>query len=98
MTRVPHDPPAGVVRQLRFLFLRQLAALHGMKAPDRSIGRDWTVPRLAQLLVSLPDGLTELYFHPGDPLFAADLPVLTDDRVKIASRGLSIQNGLSGVH
>jgi len=94
MTRVPHDPPVDPVRQLRFWGLRRLATTHGMQTPDRSIGRDWTVPGLVNLLNALPDGTTELYFHPGDPLFPADLPVLTDPGVKAAVSHVRLNHGL----
>ena len=84
MTRVPHDPPVDPLRHTRFLLLRQMAATCGLRTPQRSIGRDWTVETLLQILADLPNGTTELYFHPGDPLFTADLAVLTDDRVRYA--------------
>lgn len=94
MTRVPHDPPVDPARQLRCWGLRWLAAMHGMHFPDRSIGRDWTVPGLVDLLNAVPDGATEFYFHPGDPLFAADLAVLTDPSVKAAASRLLLNHGL----
>jgi chitin disaccharide deacetylase len=95
VTRVPHDPPVDPARQLRFWALRWLATHYGLQAPDRSIGRDWTAATLATLVPLLPTtGVTELYFHPGDPLFAGDLAVLTDDQVKAAVRDCELLHGL----
>jgi hypothetical protein len=48
--------------------LRRQAARHGLAAPDRVIGLAWsgafTRERLEGILERLPEGSTELYFHP----------------------------------
>lgn len=87
-TRIPwpsEQAPNDPMRYLRAVLLRWLGAIHGVQAPDRSIGRSWTNLQLANLLMTLPRGRTELYFHPVDApqhQFAADLPILLDDSVK----------------
>jgi hypothetical protein len=94
--RIPYDPPIGRPRRLadplrygRVLVLRRLAASHEVTWLDRVIGRDWTDPvDLAALIIALPPGNTELFFHPvvceSDHPFRADLPALLDDRVRRA--------------
>ena len=89
-TRIPWDPPTDLARYLRAAMLRQLGTIHKLVAPDRSIGRNWSIPMLTDLLSRLPAGTTELYFHPGHHLFQADLPVLLDESVKIASTRLTL--------
>lgn len=83
-TRIPYDPPIDAVRYLRTVGLWQLAKFYGLAVPDRSIGRDWNVPHLVEVLAALPAGTSELYFHPGNRLYQDDLPILLDNAVKAA--------------
>ncbi len=96
--RIPHEP--GTARALTplILWLRRLAARHGLRAPDRVIGLAWTgaftAERLAEALARLPSGVTELYFHPamagGFPgaapgyRYPQELAALTDPRIRAA--------------
>jgi predicted glycoside hydrolase/deacetylase ChbG (UPF0249 family) len=96
-TRIPFDPPMDPLRRARAIFLRRLARLNGLSAPDRSIGRDWTAQSLINLLRELPDGRTELYFHPINlqcSRFSSDLPTLLDQHVRSASNELTVILGL----
>jgi len=96
-TRIPWDPPADPLRQMRFVVLRQMAQSFGLVTPDRSIGRDWDVQGLIDLLSALPAGTTEIYFHPTTTpghIFAADLPVLLDDGARKALTDLTVCTGL----
>jgi hypothetical protein len=98
--RIPWEPPAlvpGAGRALwpLTLWLRRLAAWHGLRAPDRVVGLAWsgafTAERLAAVLPRLPPGTTEVYLHPatggGFPgaapgyRYAEELAALTDPRV-----------------
>lgn len=97
-TRIPWDPPTDLARTLRAIVLRRLAASYGINAPDRSISRLWTGPKLANYLKVIPTGLTELYFHPvdsSDHMYANDLPLLLDTNVKASLAGLMV-SGLQG--
>jgi len=99
--RIPWEPPSlvpGAGRALwpLTLFLRRLAARHGLRAPDRVVGLRWsgafTADRLAAVLLRLPPGTTEIYLHPategGFPgaapgyRYAEELAALTDPRVR----------------
>ena len=96
-TRIPWDPPADPLRHTRMIVLRQMAHFYRLTAPDRSIGRDWSVDGLTALLAVLPLGTTEIYFHPvtaQDHMFAADLPTLLDTRVRTALAQLTVCPGL----
>ena len=66
--RIPYEPGVGRALAPLILWLRRLAARHGLRAPDRVVGLGWTgaftVERLAGALTKLPPGVTELYFHP----------------------------------
>ncbi len=78
--RIPWEPPSIIhavepdaATQPRALqpftaILRRLAARHGLRAPARVVGLAWsgafTARRLAAVIPQLPDGVTELYFHP----------------------------------
>jgi predicted glycoside hydrolase/deacetylase ChbG (UPF0249 family) len=96
-TRIPWDPPADPLRHMRVLLLRQMAHFHKLVSPERSIGRDWTVEGLTTLLMKLPTGITEIYFHPvtaQDHMFAADLPTLLDVKVRAALAQLTVCPGL----
>jgi hopanoid biosynthesis associated protein HpnK len=100
--RIPHEP--GTARALAplILWLRRLAARHGLRAPDRMVGLAWTgaftADRLAEALGRLPPGVTELYCHPatagGFPgaapgyRYAEELAALVDPRVRAACAGL----------
>jgi chitin disaccharide deacetylase len=77
-------------RALRTRFRRA-----GIAAPDQVFGLAWTgamrASRLAGLLTHLPDGLTEIYMHPGTGIFPgsapgyeyrAELAALTDPRMR----------------
>lgn len=82
--------------------LRRRAARRGLVAPDRVVGLAWsghfTADRLLGVLPGLPDGVTELYFHPatagGFPGsaqgydYAGELAALTDPRVAEALAGI----------
>ncbi|MDB5415507.1 MAG: ChbG/HpnK family deacetylase [Rubritepida sp.] len=82
--------------------LRRRAARWNLAAPDRVVGLAWsghfTVERLLGILPHLPDGVTELYFHPatsgGFPGaaegydYAGELSALTDARVVAALEGV----------
>lgn len=97
LTRIPWDPPSDALRTMRAWGLRQIARLYGLVAPDRSIGRDWNVQRVLDLLARLPTGTTELYFHPVPAInhaFAADLPTLLDDRIQEALSRVQLCRGL----
>ena len=102
--RIPWEPPGlvpGAGRALlpMILFLRRLAARHGLRAPDRVVGLRWsgafTADRLAAVLTRLPPGVTEIYLHPattgGFPgaapgyRYAEELAALTDPRVRAAA-------------
>ncbi|MBL6457013.1 hopanoid biosynthesis-associated protein HpnK [Belnapia sp. T6] len=101
--RIPHEP--GTARALAplILWLRRLAARHGLRAPDRVVGLAWTgaftADRLAAALARLPPGVTELYFHPalagGFPgaapgyRYAEELAALTDPRIRAACASLT---------
>ena len=101
--RIPHEP--GTARALAplILWLRRLAARHGLRAPDQVIGLAWTgaftADRLADALARLPPGVTELYFHPatdgGFPgaapgyRYAEELAALLDPRARAACAGLA---------
>lgn len=112
--RIPWEPPAlirGVDPGARTrhralapfaLWLRRLAARHGLAAPDRVVGLAWsgafTADRLAAVLPRLPGGTTEIYLHPatagGFPgsargyRYAEELAALTDRRVRAAAARL----------
>jgi len=78
--------------------LRRRAANWSLRAPDRVLGLAWsgqfTAPRLLRALPLVPDGVTELYFHPatqgGFPgaapgyRYAEELAALTDARLRDA--------------
>jgi hopanoid biosynthesis associated protein HpnK len=75
--------------------LRKRAANWSLRAPDRVLGFAWsgrfTAERLVRVLPLLPEGVTELYFHPATRgafagaapgyLYAEELAALTDARV-----------------
>jgi len=81
--------------------LRERAAGWGLSAPARVVGLKWsgalTAERLLEALPRLPEGVTELYFHPatdddvpgGAPgyRYRAELAALTDPRVLDALSG-----------
>ncbi|TCH98063.1 ChbG/HpnK family deacetylase [Roseococcus sp. SYP-B2431] len=81
--------------------LRRRAARKGLVAPDRVVGLAWsghfTADRLLGVLPLLPEGVTELYFHPaaaggfagGAPGYdyAGELAALTDPRLAEALAG-----------
>jgi chitin disaccharide deacetylase len=81
--------------------LRQRALNWNLLAPDRVIGLAWSghfrADRLLAVLPLLPEGVTELYFHPatggGFPgsapgyAYADELAALTDPRVMAALDG-----------
>ena len=50
--------------------LRRRFARAGIASPDQVFGLAWsgamTTPRLRGLIENLPEGLTEIYLHPGD--------------------------------
>jgi chitin disaccharide deacetylase len=97
-TRIPWDPPTDALRYSRGVMLWQLAAMRKLHLPDRSIGRNWSVTMLTDLLRSMPAGMTELYFHPvtaKNHMFADDLPILLDPDVKSALAGLTL-SGYAG--
>jgi hopanoid biosynthesis associated protein HpnK len=101
--RIPHEP--GTARALAplILWLRRLAARHGLRAPDRVVGLAWTgaftTDRLAEALGRLPPGVTELYFHPategGFPgaapgyRYPEELAALVDPRIRTACAHLA---------
>jgi chitin disaccharide deacetylase len=92
-TRIPYDPPNDPARYLRAVALWRLAGFFGLAVPDRSIGRDWSVRSLLELLRTLPHGATELYFHPvtsSAHKYSFDLPILLDERVRDALAGVSV--------
>ncbi|CAA9217592.1 MAG: hopanoid biosynthesis associated protein HpnK [uncultured Craurococcus sp.] len=96
--RIPHEPGTAHALAPLILWLRRLAARHGLRAPDRVVGLAWTgaftADRLAAALGRLPPGVTELYFHPatagGFPgaapgyRYAEELAALVDPRVRAA--------------
>ena len=85
VSRIPYDPPTDSGRYLRAIMLWRLAGFYGLTVPDRSIGRDWSVPLLLELLRTLQHGATELYFHPvtsSTHEYSVDLPVLLDEGVR----------------
>ncbi len=108
--RIPWEPPAlvravepGAATMPRALqpftwMLRRLAARHGLRAPDRVVGVAWsgafTAARLAAVLPGLPEGVTEVYLHPGTAggfvgeapgyRYAEELAALLDDGVRRA--------------
>lgn len=87
VSRIPYDPPTDTARYLRAILLWRMAAYYGLTVPDRSIGRDWSVPLLLKLLRTLPAGSTELYFHPvatNTHKYVLDLPTLLDQDVRKA--------------
>jgi hopanoid biosynthesis associated protein HpnK len=105
--RIPWEPPAlvpGAGRALYplTLFLRRLAARHGLRAPDRVVGLAWsgafTADRLADIIPRLPDGSTEIYLHPATEAgfpgaapgyrYAEELAALLDPRARAAAAGL----------
>lgn len=91
--RVPWDPPTDLLRYSRVVMLWRLAAMRNLQLPDRSIGRNWSVAMLVDLLNNLPAGMTELYFHPvtaTNHMFADDLPILLNPDVKSALAGLTL--------
>jgi predicted glycoside hydrolase/deacetylase ChbG (UPF0249 family) len=93
VTRIPYDPPTDPARYIRAAVLWRLAGFYGLAVPDRSIGRDWSVQSLLELLRTLPHGATELYFHPVTSSihkYSVDLPVLLDERVRGALDGVSV--------
>ncbi|WP_043340239.1 hopanoid biosynthesis-associated protein HpnK [Belnapia moabensis] len=101
--RIPYEPGAGRALAPLILWLRRLAARHGLRAPDRVVGLGWTgaftVGRLAGALAKLPPGVTELYFHPategGFPgaapgyRYAEELAALVDPRIRATCAGLA---------
>lgn len=94
MIRIPWDwpsPPTDLLRRLRNVLLRYGATYYGMQTTDQSICRDWNPTTLIDLIGTLPDGLTELFFHPTidpDDPYAVDLPTLLDAKVKSALTGV----------
>jgi hopanoid biosynthesis associated protein HpnK len=105
--RIPWEPPALVPGAGRALYpltlwLRRLAARHGLRAPDRVVGLAWsghvTADRLAAVLARLPPGVTEVYLHPatagGFPgsapgyAYGEELAALIDPRVRAAAARL----------
>lgn len=93
VSRIPYDPPTDPARYLRAVALWRLAGFYGLSVPDRSIGRDWSVPLLLELLRTVPPGSTELYFHPvtsNTHKYAVDLPILLDENVRRAMAKVSI--------
>lgn len=82
-------------------FLRRRAARRGLVAPDRVLGLAWsghfTADRLLSVLPHLPDGVTELYFHPATAGgfagsaagydYPGELAALVDPRVAEALAG-----------
>jgi predicted glycoside hydrolase/deacetylase ChbG (UPF0249 family) len=102
-TRIPWDAKAERLRYgnamypLRYsrqTFLRNLGAYYNLRAPDRTINRAWANHQLADYLAILPDGVTEIFFHPvtaTDHEFADDLPTLLDDGVRAAIAKLTLQ-------
>jgi len=92
-TRIPWDPPTDVFRLARATFLRLLGSAYGLKAPDRSINRDWNTQSFPELLANLPTGTTEIFFHPVeacDHRYSVDLPTLLDERIKALLIRLSL--------
>lgn len=92
-TRIPWEP-SGVLRYARAILLRRLATHYNLAAPDRCVGRKWSGLVLSNLLVDLPPGIHELYFHPvaaTNHMFAADLPALLDPQVKEALNGVTLR-------
>lgn len=101
--RIPYEPGAGRALAPLILWLRRLAARHGLRAPDRVVGLGWTgaftAERLAGALAKLPPGVTELYFHPategGFPgaapgyRYAEELAALVDPRIRATCAGLA---------
>jgi len=93
VSRIPYDPPTDPARYLRAVMLWRLAAYYGLVVPERSIGRDWSVLSLLEMLRTLPHGTTELYFHPvasNTHKYAADLPILLDDSIRDALAALPL--------
>ncbi|MBY0337737.1 MAG: hopanoid biosynthesis-associated protein HpnK [Acetobacteraceae bacterium] len=90
--------------------LRQRAANWNLVAPDRVVGLAWsgafTAERLLGVLPRLPEGVTELYFHPatrgsfagGAPgyRYGDELAALTDPRV-IAALGNTPRGGYAAM-
>ncbi len=91
--RIPAEPPAVLAAcgtaagfGARALYrwsgvLRHLARRAGLFVNDHAFGIAWsghmTAPRIARLAQQLPEGLSELYFHPAsrpDPSLAALMP------------------------
>lgn len=81
--------------------LRKRAANWNLAAPDRVVGLAWSgrfaAERLRRVVPLLPEGVTELYFHPATRggfagaapgyLYAEELAALTDPRVLEALEG-----------
>jgi hopanoid biosynthesis associated protein HpnK len=81
--------------------------INGLAAPDRVFGLAWsgamTEPRIAGVLHSLPEGLTEIYCHPAttdrfagaarDYRYADELAALTAPAIKDALRASGAQSG-----
>ena len=100
--RIPYEPGSARALGPLILWLRRLAARHGLRAPDRVIGLAWTgaftADRLVEALGRLPAGVTELYFHPatagGFPgaapgyRYAEELAALVDPGVRAACGNL----------
>jgi hopanoid biosynthesis associated protein HpnK len=66
--RVPLEPVRGRVTRTFAALLRARVRRHGLMAPDQVFGIAWsgamTEQRVGALLRDLPDGITEMYFHP----------------------------------
>jgi chitin disaccharide deacetylase len=87
--------------------LRRRLRRAGVTAPDQVFGLAWsgamTAPRLAGILVRLPEGLTEIYLHPatagGFPgaapgyRYGEELAALTDPAVIAAAGAAGIRRG-----
>jgi predicted glycoside hydrolase/deacetylase ChbG (UPF0249 family) len=78
-------------RLARYCVLNSIMRRSGISTIYSSIGRNWSVATLLDVLQRLPTGLNELYFHPvalKDHSFAADLPTLLDSDVLLMLRRL----------
>jgi chitin disaccharide deacetylase len=100
-TRIPWDDavslykPRDGLRFLRYVALRQCARYYHLELADRAFSRDWSTGELADFLLHLPDGVTELICHPVaaiDHQFARDLIVLRDERITRIISGLRLDS------
>ena len=107
IARIDHGARAGRLTSLWAARLGNRIRRNGLTAPDRVFGLAWSgamsEERIAGVLQSLPDGLTEIYCHPATSngfagaapgyRYSDELAALTAPAVKEACRAAAARSG-----